>query len=435
MLQASEAARAALGRSATAPERRGLRPALWSQVLVGVLLFALYVAVDLLESPARRTAAMSHAHDILALERTVHIDVERSLNSWLAPHRVLSTLANYEYAWTYLLSALAALVWVWVRRPDLWRMTRDSFVVLNLVAFATFWLYPTAPPRMLTALYVDTVSRGPTIGSWGTGAVDTANQLAAMPSLHVGWALWVSVVLARITARRSMQLLSAFHVLLTVYVVMATANHFLLDAVAAVVPVALGSLFAAWRYGASAAGELVPACDAFFLHVETTGAAQHVGGIAVFPPAPTAVPAPTYDDIRTLVRQELVPLRRFHQRLAPAHRWRRPRWVDAEVDLDWHFTERTAPDVPAGYRAVVAELAEQPLPRDRPLWRVVLVREAGHGRSAVVLLVHHTMADGMGTVAHALNLFRPRITLPATAAPPPRPSGWRSSRPTAPRTG
>jgi hypothetical protein len=186
-----------------------------------------------------------------------------------------------------------------------------------------------------------------------------------------------------------------------------------------VVPVTLGSLYAAWRYGASAAGEVVPACDAFFLHVEATGAAQHVGGIAVFPPAPTAVPAPTYDDIRTLVRQELVPLRRFHQRLAPAHRWRRPRWVDAEVDLAWHCTERIAPDVPAGYRAVVAELAEQPLPRDRPLWRVVLVRETGHGRSAVVLLVHHTMADGMGTVAHALNLFRPRITLPTAEAPRP----------------
>jgi hypothetical protein len=132
---------------------------------------------------------------------------------------------------------------VLVRRPDLWKVTRDSFIVLNLIAIGTFAFYPAAPPRVLHDLgFVDTVSRGGTVGSWGSGLVDTANQIAAMPSLHIGWALWVSVVLARITASRWAQVVSAVHVLLTLYVVMATANHFLLDVVAGI-GVALLSLF------------------------------------------------------------------------------------------------------------------------------------------------------------------------------------------------
>jgi hypothetical protein len=383
-------------------------------VLLGLALFALYVVVRALESPARRAAAEHHGRDLLAVERHLHIDLERWLNHGLAPHHVLSTLADYEYAWTYILSALALLTWVWVRRPDLWRPTRDSFVVLNLIAIATFALYPTAPPRMLADEgFVDTVRRGATVGSWGSGLVDTANQLAAMPSLHIGWALWVSAVLARITARRSVQVLSAVHVLLTAYVVMATANHYLLDALAAVVAVALGIRYAAWRYDApAAAGEVVPSCDAFFLHVEDTGAPQHVGGLAVFAPSATGRDEPSLEDIRELARTELVPRGRFHQRLAPATRWRRPRWVDVDVDLDWHVQEVRAPDGPDGHLGVVSGLAEEPLSRDRPLWRIVLVRELAPGRSGLVLLVHHAMADGIGTVAHALHLFRPRIELP-----------------------
>jgi hypothetical protein len=387
-------------------------PPLWTQVAVGLLLFATYVVVDSLDSPERRAAALRHGRDILDLEKRLHIDIERSLNDWLAPHHVLSTLANYEYAWTYILSALALLVWVWVRRPELWRPTRDSFIVLNLVAFACFLLYPTAPPRMLVGEgFVDTVSRGDTFGSWGSGPVDAANQLAAMPSLHVGWALWVSVALARITARRSVQVLSAVHVLLTVYVVMATANHYLLDAVAVVIPVAIGTWYADWRYGR--AGDVVPACDAFFLHVEDTGAAQHVGGVVVFEPSATGAPAPDLGDMRELVREELLPLQRFHQRLASPTRWRRPRWVEADVDLDQHVTERHATD---GLGRAVAEVAEQRMPRDRPLWRVVLVRDVEPGRSALLFLVHHAMADGTGTVTHALNLFRPKAAIPVGSA-------------------
>ena len=393
------------------------RPVIARQVALGLLLFGVYLVVDALETPARRAAALRHGQDLLDLERGLHLDVESSLNAWLAPHGTLATLANYEYAWTYVVSALALVTWVLLRRPDLWGLTRDSFVVLNLLAIGCFALYPTAPPRMLAHEgFVDTVSRGGTVGSWGTGIVDSANQIAAMPSLHVGWALWVSVVLARITARAWVQVVSAIHVLLTVYVVMATANHYLLDAVAVALPVVVGvrvAVRAAERRERDAVGTVVPACDAFFLHVEETGAPQHVGGLVLFAAGPDEEPA--LDAVRELARTELAPRVQLRRRLAPLRRWRRPRWVDAEVDLDRHVVERRSTDGLRGLWALVAELAEQPLPRDQPLWRVVLVRDVGPGRSALLFLVHHAVADGVGTVAHALSLFRPRVGLSAAA--------------------
>ncbi|HEY3528038.1 MAG TPA: phosphatase PAP2 family protein [Nocardioides sp.] len=397
------------------------RPALIGQVALGLGLFGLYLLVDATGGAGRRAAAVEHGRAIFDLERRLHLDVERTLNDWLAPHSVLSTLANYEYATTYILSAVALLVWVWIHRPEQWRFARDSFLVLNLLSFATFLLYPTAPPRMLTGLgFVDTVSRGHTVGSWGSGLVDTANQVAAMPSLHIGWALWVSVVLARFTVGLRVQLISAVHVLLTLFVVMATANHYLLDAVAVVVPILAGIWYAHWRYDGPP-GEVVASCDAFFLHVEATGAAQHVGGLVALGVSPTGR-QPTPEDVRRLATERLVPLPRFGHRLVTTSRWRRPRWVETRVDVDQHVSERYAGG-PHGLRVAVARLAEEALPRDRPLWRLVLVHGAVDGvpTSAVVVIVHHAVADGVGTIISAMRLFDPLVPLPVASGKGPGP--------------
>lgn len=386
---------------------------MWRQIALGLGLFAVYLLVA--SWPGDRQAlADRNGRDVFGLEQRWHLDVEGAINSWLAPHRVWSTLANYEYAYTYILSALIACVWLIARRPTEYRRLRDSFIVLNLIAFACFAVYPVTPPRMLPGLdLVDTVTRGRTVGSWGSGLVDHANQLAAMPSLHVAWALWVSAVLARLSAGRLVQVLSAVHVAVTVLVVMATANHYVLDAVAAFVLVPLATRIAdLWHDRRRDA--IVPAADAFFLHVERTGAAQHVGGLAVFEPGA----GPSVDALRRLVTRELEQLPRFRQRVVTS-RWRRPRWVGvADLDWSWHITERPVDDA-SEVRRVVAELATTTLPRDRPLWRMVIVREAAGGTSALVLLMHHSIADGIGTVLQALRLMRPRIELPAPARPAP----------------
>nr|WP_277350813.1 phosphatase PAP2 family protein [Rhodococcus sp. HNM0569] len=359
-------------------------------------------------------------------EQWLHIDVEKALNEWMEPHALLTVLANYEYAFTYVLSAFLLLAWLYVKHPDDYRRARSSFIVLNLLSIACFALFPVTPPRLLPELgYVDTVAQGATVGSWGSPLVSHANQLAAMPSLHVAWALWVSVVLARLSRGITVQIVSAIHVAITVLVIVVTANHYLVDAVAAVPFVWASVALVDWHHGRRRAAR-VPSADAFFLHVESDTAPQHVGGMVVL--APTGTGSPTVDEVRAHVRDQLGNLPRFTQQLAPLTTWRRPRWVAADdIDWTWHVTERTATDpgekngvehASAALSRAIADLAAERLPLDRPLWRIVLVREISPGRTGLAFLVHHCVADGIGTVVQAMELLRPRIELPSGHAGP-----------------
>ena len=449
------------------------RPVLWRDCVVGLAVFGLYLLVDALHTPARRELADRNAHHLFDLEQWLGIDVERPLNRWLESHEILATLANYEYAFTYIISAFALLFWLYFRRRADYARARDSFLLLNVLAILCFAVFPVTPPRLLADLgFTDTVVAGHTWGSWGSSLVSGANQLAAVPSLHVGWALWVSVVLARVSGGWVMQLISALHVALTSYVIVATANHFVLDAVIAVAFVAVSVRLVDIRY---ARPPVVPPADAFFLHIEKSGIPQQVGGMVVFRPRGDG--GPTLAEVRELVQGELAQLPRFGQRLEHIGRWRRARWVDSDVDWDWHVTERTAdmespdrPDrsgregesadrssafdiVPAaiglgtgnaasgaaqarsaaatdaravarrvrGISDVVTDLAIETLPKDRPLWRLVLVRDPDAGAIGVVLLLHHVVADGIGTVVQALRLLRPTIDLSVAGRKPP---GW-----------
>jgi len=174
----------------------------------------------------------------------------------------------------------------------------------------------------------------------------------------------------------------------------------------------------AWHDRAARPGVVVASSDAFFLHVETGAAPQHVGGLVVFEPSDGE--ALSVDRVTDLVKGELDRLPRLRQRLAPPSRWRRPRWIDvAEIDWPLHISERHSADGLAGVRRIVAELAETPMPLDRPMWRIVMVRDVEPGVSAMILLLHHAVADGIGTVIQALNLLRPRIELPGVSGPAP----------------
>ena len=392
---------------------------------MGLAVFGLYILVAMSITPGRREIADHNARALLAIERWLQIDVELFLNQWLAPHRLLSVIANYEYAYTYIISAAALLAWLYVRFPDDYRRARDSFILLNLFAIACFAVFPVTPPRLLPDLgYVDTVAQGATFGSWGTPLVSSANQYAAMPSLHLAWALWVSVVLARQARGISIQIVNAVHVGVTVYVIAATANHFLVDAIAAI-PFVWASVALVERRSGRA--PLMSSADAFFLSVETRAAPQHVGGMVVL--RPSGQGTPSLADLRLLVRDQLPDLPRFRQRPERSAAWHRWRWADvdpADIDWEWHISERAATGTEPGSASAVlsrtvAELAMEPMPRDRPMWRIVLVREIGPGQTGLLFFVHHCVADGVGTVVHSLNLLRPRLELPVSDRPAP---GW-----------
>jgi diacylglycerol O-acyltransferase / wax synthase len=395
------------------------RPRFWSQILGGLLLFGLYSLVADVDWGDKAAAADRHGRSLFALERWLHIDIELAMNRWLAPHPVLRVIANYEYASTYIISALVLIVWLYLRRPETYRWARNSFVLLNVAGVACFALYPVAPPRLLPEFgFVDTVRLGHTWGSWGSPLVAHANQLAAMPSLHIAWAFWVSVVLAAISSRRSVQWLSGVHVMVTAVVIMATANHYLLDAVGGALLV--GLCFGLLRLTRRKQGHRVPAADAFFLHVEDDAFPQHVGGVAVLDTR--EVPF-SRDALAAVIKEHIGDLPRFRQVLGERSRWRRPRWTEAaELDWEWHVPERDVrlpdgrPGGMAAVEALAAELAGERLPFDRPLWRFVAVTGIAPDRAAAILVVHHVVADGIGTVAQAMSLMKPPFSLADLAA-------------------
>ena len=392
------------------------RPRLVGELLVGLAVFGLYGLVQALGGTGRDATAVRNADALFALERVLHLDVERPLNAWLADRHGLAVVANYEYAYTYVLSAFLLLGWLWWRRPDVYRWARTSFVWLNLLGIACFALYPLAPPRLLAgAGFVDTVLRGGTVGSWGSPLVAHANQVAAMPSLHVAWALWVSVVLALVHGGWRSQVVSGVHVALTVFVVVATANHWTLDAVCGAVAVALAVRLAGARPSATGRPVRVPAADTFFVHVDTPEYPQHVGGVVLLDTSERPGSAPSLEEVRARVAAALPDLPRFRQRLSPPSRWRRARWEQVE-ELDWDYhvpledlhTPDGAPGGPAAFDALVARISGTQMPRDRPLWRLHVVHGVDVDRAAVVFVVHHVVSDGIGTVLQSLRFLDPQ---------------------------
>ncbi len=192
-----------------------------------------YLCYTLLRNavPTHESRARLRAGELLRWESAVHLDPERTLNTALAGLRPLAVAADYYYATAHFLVVIAVAVWAARRAPGQARRLRGAFYTLNGLALAGFWLFPLAPPRLLTGYgFIDTVAAFHTWGSWGSTSVDAAsNQFAAMPSLHVGWALWCTVTIWTLTRHRIVRLLAAGYPVLTALVVLGTANHYLLD--------------------------------------------------------------------------------------------------------------------------------------------------------------------------------------------------------------
>jgi hypothetical protein len=221
------------------------RPRWWPEVLVIVWLCWVYDAVANL-APLRRQAAYAHARSLLHIERSLHLDPEAALNHWLAGHHTLALWVSNYYDNAHFVVTLGVVGWLWVRHPEDYRPLRTSLVLINVIGLLVFWRDPTAPPRLLNpARYVDVVATTHALGSWHSGTLATAaNQLAAMPSLHMAWAVWSALAVWRVFRGHPSVGLVWTYPLVTAVAVMATGNHFLLDIMAGVGTAALATLIA-----------------------------------------------------------------------------------------------------------------------------------------------------------------------------------------------
>jgi hypothetical protein len=179
--------------------------------------------------------AQERAGDLLHLERVLHLDWEHPINNFFVAHAWVGVPACYWYAAALYVVTLWVLVWLFRKGPAPHSPARWALVVSCLIALACYLLLPTAPPRMVGGGYVDVLSYHSGAGWWGAdasapkGMGGLTNQLAAFPSLHAGWALWVALVVRRTTRNRWARGLAWLHALVTATVVIGTGNHWILD--------------------------------------------------------------------------------------------------------------------------------------------------------------------------------------------------------------
>jgi hypothetical protein len=193
--------------------------------------------------------AVMHGRSVLNLEERLSIAPEHALNRVFSAHIALGLPADYIYATLHYIVTPAVLIWLWRRYPHSYSPARTVLIVTTIVGLVGFSLFPTAPPRLLGG-FVDTMAKYSQYGWWSTAGsaprgfgADT-NQYAAMPSLHVGWALWCGWQLWRHGKHRVTRWLGVAYPIVLSVVVMATANHFLLDVVAGVAVVGIGAVIA-----------------------------------------------------------------------------------------------------------------------------------------------------------------------------------------------
>jgi hypothetical protein len=216
-------------------------------VLVGAVWWA-YDAVNNL-NPLRDAAAVAHGLAIVHVETVLHLDPERWLNRWLSGHLILGRWLGDYYDIAHFAVTIAVLVFVWWRHPHRYRVLRNALLGINLIGFLVFWAFPVAPPRMLSGLgFVDVVAVAHSLGAWSTSSLASqANEYAAMPSLHVAWAIWCTLAVWQVRKDRPSRALAAGYAAVTAVVVLATANHYFLDVVGGAITAAAAAALAAVR--------------------------------------------------------------------------------------------------------------------------------------------------------------------------------------------
>ena len=219
----------------------------WPVEVLSMGLGYLFYGLLRLLAPHRVEASYLHAEQVLAVERFLRIDWELGANRFLAGHSVLSSICSYWYATFHFIVTPFVLVWLWKRRAAMYPVLRSALVLATGGALIVYATWPLAPPRYKLGGTVDTVLEHPVFWALGRGVSGgLVNDLAAMPSLHVAWAVWSAVAICVVFHSR-WRFLAWLYPLGTTMVVVASANHYPLDALAGAVLIALPLWLCGWR--------------------------------------------------------------------------------------------------------------------------------------------------------------------------------------------
>lgn len=211
----------------------------------------LFVLADLCYETVRgiaegkTTAAFANADKIVDIEQATGTFFEADLQGALLSNQWLIEASNWLYMNTHFVITTSFLVWLYVFRNDAFYFVRNMFLVAMALALVGYTLFPTAPPRLLAELgFVDTITDFSQVNHDSALVKLFVNPYAAVPSMHIAFALLIALPASRISRHLVSKLFWALYPLLVLFVVIVTANHFWLDAAAGALVAGLAALIA-----------------------------------------------------------------------------------------------------------------------------------------------------------------------------------------------
>ena len=235
--------------------RARILPHGWGDVLRQILLFGgAYVAYRIVRGlvEGRANAAFAHARDVISFERTLHFFVEPSIQAWASGSHLVMVVASWLYVNAQTSVTLAALVFLYLFHNRSFYFVRNMLLIGMAISLVAYMVFPTAPPRFLPEWgFIDTVSdftgvKVETAHGGGGAATTLTNLYAAVPSMHVAFALMIAWPLASLARWRWVRFAWRLYPLVITFVIVVTANHFIFDAVLGAMTAAVSAYGALW---------------------------------------------------------------------------------------------------------------------------------------------------------------------------------------------
>ncbi|MET9374993.1 phosphatase PAP2 family protein [Streptomyces sp. NPDC002992] len=226
------------------------RPRIWFEIL---LIGVSYWTYSLIRNavPEQKAQALKNADWIWDAEKSLGLAFEQTVNHAVNSVTWLIVSMNYYYATLHFIVTIGVLVWLYRWQPGRYAAARTVLFATTGVALVGYYLYPLAPPRLMNGQsFVDTVLVHQTWGSMASGDLKhMSNQYAAMPSMHIGWSLWCGLIIFALASAPWARILGLLYPAATLVVIVATANHFWLDAVGGMICLAFGFTVSYLWYG------------------------------------------------------------------------------------------------------------------------------------------------------------------------------------------
>jgi hypothetical protein len=224
----------------------------WLDALRQLVLFAsAYYAYRIVRGAVdgQATVAFENARTLVDWERGLHLFFEPGLQAWAQGQQWIVTAANFMYVNSHFVITTSFLIWLYIFKNASFYYVRNMFMVAMGLALVLYVIFPAAPPRYLPEWgFTDTVASF--VGEQKEQSVNALyNPFAAVPSMHVAFALMIGIPAAKIVKHRIFKVLWCIYPAIVTFVVMVTANHFWLDAFLGALVAAVAASTASYLLG------------------------------------------------------------------------------------------------------------------------------------------------------------------------------------------